>query len=371
MQTNEALALAGSSEPVRSFAKENRELAAAFARYMLARGCSPRTIRAYADSVGRLVEYLGASSVAEVERRTIRQLLAELYKKGITSNSIRLHTCGLRAFFKFIRLTGLTKHDPTLLLAHRKIMGRMERVLTIEEIERLINASQDPFELAVAEVLYGTGIRISELLNLRLEDIDFADGEIGSLRVKNGKGQKDRVVLFGTKAALAMKEYQAWRPSRMGFLFEVPEKNGCLRLLDGSWHGFFYVDGVQRNIWLARAADCPTRQEARRRFNRIVSKIPGYRVIPAKPYSSRAIWDVIHRLAHRAKLGRVHPHMLRRAMACHMLASGANIRAIQDLLGHTNLSTTMLYTALTAENLKKTHSKFHPREQGRQNATER
>jgi site-specific recombinase XerD len=352
-----------SQPPVRSYAKTNRELAAAFERYMLARGNSPGTIRSYRDSVGRLLDMLGASSIAEVERDTLRGLLGKLYERGLTSSSIRLHTCALRAFFKFIRLTGLTKHDPTFSLPHRKVPGRLPRVLTIEEIEQLIAAASDPFERAVPEVLYSTGVRVSELVSLRLEDIDF-DGRV--IRVHKGKGGKDRIVLFGGKAAQAMRDYLAWRPSQAGFLFEAPARNGsifkdCRSAKRRIWLGACYVDGKQHQISVGRVVDIPTREQARQKFDRIASKISGFRVTLARPYTTKAIGNALHRLAHRAGLGRVHPHALRRAMACHMLVAGANLREIQDLLGHAKLTTTMIYTSLTAENLRAVHAKFHPK----------
>jgi len=103
-----------------------------------------------------------------------------------------------------------------------------------------------------------------------------------------------------------------------------------------------------------------TAKAARREFERIATSFPGYRPKAARPYTARAIGLLVSRLARRAGLGRVHPHALRRAMACHMLASGANIRAIQELLGHERISTTTIYTHLTAQDLKKAHSRFHP-----------
>ena len=310
--------------PLRSYAKANRELVEAFERYLIARGQSPSTIRAYRDSVERLVGSLGATSVSEVDRSTIRQLLAGLYDKGLDSNSIRLHTCALRSFFKFIRLTGLTKHDPTLLLAHRKTPGRLPRVLAIEEYERLIAAAEDPFERAVPEVLYSTGVRVAEFVKLRLEDILWGvDGSrLSSLRVHKGKGGKDRVVLFGTKAADAIREYQKWRPSQHGFLFESPARWGHIRREYISWHGYFYVNGTRHNLALGRVSEIPTREQASEIFENLASKIPGYHATPARPYTPQSIREVLHRLAHRAKLGRVHPHALRRALACHMLQSG-------------------------------------------------
>jgi site-specific recombinase XerD len=350
--------------PVRSYAVANRELVKAFERYLIARGQSASTLRAYRDSAQRLVDSLGATSVSEVDRGTIRQLQADLCDKGLESNSIRLHTCGLRSFFKFVRLTGLTNRDPTLLLSHRKVPGRLPIVLTIDEVERLIAAAKDPFERAVPEVLYSTGVRVSEFVNLRLEDIDFA-GHV--IRVKKGKGGKDRVVLFGSKGAEAMRAYLEWRPSHAGFLFESPARNGCIYTRCGSWYLNYYDNRIQREIRFGSVSDIPTPELARKEVEAAASKIPGYRPAPARPYTPQAIREVLHRLAHRANLGRVHPHALRRAMACHMLqhgSNGINLRVIQDLLGHTNLSTTMLYTHLTTEDLKRVHEKYHPHEQG-------
>jgi len=114
------------------------ELVNSFCRYMVARGQAAPTIRSYRDSVSRLVESLGSESIVDVERSEIRLLLGKLYGKGLSGNSIRLHTAALRSFFKYLRLTGLTKHDPTLMLAHRKTPGRLPIVLSIEQIEALI-----------------------------------------------------------------------------------------------------------------------------------------------------------------------------------------------------------------------------------------
>ena len=194
--------------PIRSYAEANRELMEAFCRYLLARGQAAPTIRSYRDSVTRLVESLGSESIVGVERSEIRVLLAKLYGKGLAENSIRLHTAALRNFYKYLRLTGLTKHDPTLLLAQRKLPGRLPIVLTMPQVEALIGTAHDPFERAVPEVLYATGVRVSELVQLRIENIDFAEHVI---LVKKGKGGKDRHVLFGALAAKALQEYLAWR----------------------------------------------------------------------------------------------------------------------------------------------------------------
>jgi integrase/recombinase XerD len=354
-----------STHPIRSYARANRELSAAFGRYMVAKGNSPQSIRAYLDAVNRLVTHLGATSIAEVDRTRIRELLTQMFEKGLSESSVNLHTSALRLFFKFIRETGLTKHDPMLAFAHRKLPIRLPVVLSVEECERLIAAGENPFERTVPEVLYSTGVRVAELVKLRIEDINW---DSRSIRVINGKGGKDRIVLFGSKAAAAIREYVAWRPSRSGYLFEPEAQAGSLSLQKRgpAWYARFYVDGVQHEIRIGKVRngefrDLPTREDARLEFQRVVTEIPGYQLRPAKPYTPMAIRLLLNKLAHRAGIKHVHPHALRRAMAGHMLQRGGNLRAIQDLLGHTNLSSTMRYTWLSADHLQKVHENYHPK----------
>jgi site-specific recombinase XerD len=292
--------------PVRSYAESNRKLLEGFSNFLLARGMSPRTIRAYDDSARRLVESLGSKSVLDANRSDIRKMQSRLLSKGLCANSVRLHTAALRSFFDFVRLSGLTKHDPTLTLSQRKIPFRLGRVLPIEEVDSLVSACRIPLETAVVETLYATGVRVAEFVQLRLEDIDFGNpvnGEPGRIRVKNGKGRKDRNVYFGPKADAAIQEYLKARKCEE-FLFQPPNAQ--------------------------------------------------------RPYSVEAIRVILKRVAFRAKVADVHPHALRRSMASHMLAGGADLRSIQELLGHARLSTTMRYLSVSASNLKEVYDKCHP-----------
>jgi len=247
-----------------------------------------------------------------------------------------------------------------LMISHRKVPGRLPRVLTLQEVEALIAAAQNPFERAVIETLYATGVRVSEFIQLRLENIDFGERLI---LVKKGKGKKDRYVLFGARAAKAMRDYLDWRPSKT-FLFEAPARHGVIVSSRKSWRARLFVDGVQREMRIGRLGQFRDAEAARREFERIAAKIPGFKPVSARPYHPAAIRLVLKKLAHRAGVERVYPHSLRRAMACHMLSHGADIRAIQELLGHNSLSTTMIYTTLTAQELKRIHDNCHPRAQG-------
>ena len=200
---------------------------------------------------------------------------------------------------------------------------------------------------AIIEVLYATGVRISELIALRVEDITFS--EPGVIRVDRGKGDKDRNVCFGKPAAAAMREYLDGRET--GFLFEAPARVGEFFARWRSWYARFYDDAVQREVRLGKVRDL-SETEARAKFETLKAETPGFRPHPARPYDARSIRLLLNRLAFRAHVAGVHPHAFRRADATHMLENGADLRAVQELLGHVNVTTTMIYTNLSASNLK-------------------
>jgi site-specific recombinase XerD len=403
-----------SASPVLSFAKSNRELLEAFETYLLSLNRSPATRRAYLDAVGRFIEVLGSKDAAEADRSDIRRFQSQLLAKGVTANSVRLHIGGIRAFSKFLRLAGLTRHDPTLLLAHRKLPVRVPRVLTVKEVERLAGAGQTPLEKAVVEVLYSTGVRISELVILRVEDITFSDP--GVIRVLRGKGNKDRIVLFGRRAAMAIRNYLGDR--RTGFLLEVPPSAGELLVLNASWYARFYVNGLPRTVRLGRARHrldssklCPERvralhasgltwreiakklrvhlstalraskrpkpspclseSDARAKFEELKRNTAEFKPRGPRRYDARSIRLLLSHLAFRAKLAGVHPHALRRAFATHLLEGGADLRVVQELLGHVNVTTTAVYTNLSAAHLKQVHDRCHPHAKRDENVEEK
>jgi integrase/recombinase XerD len=366
------------NSPVRSYAKSNQQLLGAFETYLISLNRSAPTRRSYLNSAGRLVEVLGSKDAADLDRGDIRRLQSQLLAKGVTANSIRLHIGGIRAFSKFLRLAGLTSHDPTLLLAQRKLPVRVPRVLTVAEVERLIAASETPLERAIIEVLYATGVRISELTALRVENITFS--EPGVIRVERGKGDKDRNVYFGKPATAAIGEYLNGRTT--GFLFEAPAMTGEFikpQLLEGAghrrpnlhtWRGRYYANGVQHSVRLGKVRDM-SEAEARQKLDQILAETPGFTAHPTGPYDARSIRLLLKHLAFRARVAGVHPHAFRRAFAIHMLEGGADLRVIQELLGHVNVTTTARYLNLSAANLKKVHERCHPHAQEDANAEEK
>jgi site-specific recombinase XerD len=351
----------------RSYAASNLELSSAFSCYVSTRGFSAQTVKTYTDTVGRFIEALGSTSAVEAGRPEIRKFLGNLLGRGCSANTARKHTCALRSFFKFLQLARLTRHDPTIMLSQRKIPRRIPRVLTIAEVDRLIAAAKTPVEAAVAEFLYATGVRVSELVAVRLENIDFAQ-EPCIAHVKKGKGGKDRTVPFGRPAHAAIKKMLERQPSETGFLFEARQQTGSLRLMSGAWYGCAYLNAVQQHIRIGTVSEYRTRADARRAFGCILAITPGYRPKPPRRYTDRAIRLMVSRMGVRAGIGKVYPHALRRAFASHMLQDGADLRAIQEILGHERVTTTALYTSLSALNLKEIHTRCHPTAGGNEDA---
>lgn len=355
--------------PVRDYRKQNRKYIEAFDRHLQARGNSPETRRSYARPMATLVEAIGSQSVLELERFQLRQLFLEWNRRGLHPNSMRLYTNAFRAFFKFAGMAGLTTHDPSFLIEGRKLPSRLPIVLTIQQIQQLVAAARDPFDRAVPEVLYATGARVSELTNLRLEDIIW--GDPSSLRIHRGKGGKDRVVMLGSYAKQAIREYQKWRPSQNGYLFEAPPRVGAVSKVPSLevpgksyWHGRYYLDGVQCRVSLGSTDDIPTKEEARQALEAWLKNFPTFKPKPVRPYSAFAIRAVLNRLAHRAGIPKVHPHAFRRAMATHLLQAGAGIREVQELLGHKLVTTTMRYTVLNQDDVRRVYEKAHPHAKG-------
>ena len=360
MRQSSGLALRSESRPTRSYVSSNRDLVGAFERYLILRGFSERTNRAYMDSVTRYVDLLGSADAVTANRTDVRKFQNALLKRGLCANSIQLHTSALRFFYKFLRNSELTKNDPTLLISSRKLPFRMQFVPTHAEIEKMIAGAETPLERAVVEVLYATGVRISEFIALRIEEMTFSD--TGVIRVLRGKGDKDRIVLFGSPAAKAIREYLGDRQS--GFLFEAPARVGQFFKRQSSWYGRFYDDHVQREVRLGKICDL-SEAEARAKFERLKAETPGFHAVPSRPYTREAIDGILRRVAFRAGVSRTTPHALRRAFASHPLQRGADLRVIQELLGHKSISSTMRYTKLTAENLMDIHNRCHPHGDGR------
>ena len=288
----------------------------AFRDYLtLEAGSSSNTVENYLRDVRRLVQWGEGRGVTNPEAITTTQLREFIYALkdlGLQPTTIRRQISALRTYFKFLTGEGITVRDPTERLDAPKGWRRLPAVLSVQEVEKLVTAPDADTPLgvrdrALLELCYATGARVSELVALRLADLMFEDG----LARLFGKGSKQRLVPVGRRALGAASLYA--REIRPG-------------LDRGRSKGVLFVN--------ARGG----------------------------PLSRVGAWGIIKAAARRAGLTkRVTPHTLRHSFATHLLEGGADLRAVQEMLGHADLSTTQLYTHVDREYLRSVHRNFHPR----------
>ncbi|WP_179395470.1 tyrosine recombinase XerC [Lacticaseibacillus absianus] len=290
-----------------------------FCQYLLVeRHYSAETKKAYAEDLNAFRQFLqdngGFSSFGAVDRLDVQTYLASLSARALARSSVARKLSSLRSFYRYLIRVGEAKVDPFEVVETRKSHNHLPSFFYEAEIQELFAVVDGPTPLdqrnsALLEVLYGTGIRVSECANLTLPQIDF---ELGLLLV-HGKGNKDRYVPFGRYAATALHRY----------------------LDDG-------------RITLMAKLD--------QRHERVFVNQHG------RPITARGIEYILDQLVKRTSLtGGIHPHMLRHSFATHMLDHGADLRTVQELLGHASLSTTQIYTHMTTEHLKADYMKYFPK----------
>ena len=287
------------------------------------RGASSHTLRAYRrelhDFAAYLADKLGADfPIGRVEHRQIRAYLSELYGRGLSKASVARALAAIRAWFKWLARRGYVEQNPAVLVATPKLPKHLPRVPTIEEMNRVVDAAASDEVAAwperdrvIFELLYGCGIRNAELVGLNLRDIHWANEAI----LVRGKGRKERYVPLGDAAAQALRAYLPLREAKLA------------------------AAGKQSEALLLNARLRGTGRLTTRSVGRIVKQIALAHGLPAD----------------------VHPHTLRHAFGTHMLEEGADLRAIQELLGHERLSTTQRYTQLTVGQVAEVYDRTHPR----------
>jgi integrase/recombinase XerD len=339
--------------------EKNWQYFQAFQRWIVTSGLSANTLKNYKREVSEFLDFIDDADITQVDQTVIREFLHHRHSRGHSPASLERCLYAVRSFFNLLGLAGAIQFCAPRLIHGRRKPRRLPRVLTLDEIGKFIRAAETPRDRALVEFIYATGCRVSEATKMRLAEIDF---KARTAFVRDGKGGKDRLVCFGSKAAKAIKEYLAVYPHQSDFLFENRAKRGQLFKRSGKyWCGRFYENAKQREICLGSISDFATEACARREFDRRLAEIPGYHAKPAKPLSDRAIGLIFEKLSIRAGIPHVNPHALRHSCATHMLDHGADIRYIQELLGHSSVSTTAMYLHIATEGLQRIHAKFHPR----------
>lgn len=277
------------------------------------RGLSQNTLLAYGRDLERYLGFMTGRKIqdlAKVQRKHILEYLAEERKGGLDTASLARRLVSIKVLHRFLLRERVLKEDVTSVLESPKLWKKLPHFLTREEIERVLKTvtgtkSAALRDRALLELLYAAGMRVSELVTLRTEDLHLDEGFIKC----RGKGSKERIVPVGRKAAEACREYlKAARPK---------------------------MKAVTDHAFIGRKGKGLTRQ---------------------------FVWQMLRRYVKRAGIQKnVTPHTIRHSFATHLLEGGADLRIVQELLGHADIATTQIYTHVSRDRLKGVHAQFHPR----------
>ena len=292
---------------------------AQFLRSLQERNASAHTIKAYRTDLAQFAEYVGPERWRDIDHVLIRGYLSSLYERGLSKTSVARALAALRSLYKWLAQEGEVEQNPAALVATPRLPKKLPRVPTIEEVNTVLDAAMPECsafterDQAILELLYGCGIRNSELIGINVDDIRWSN----ELILVRGKGRKERFVPFGDSAKAAV---QAYLPARQRVLGETKRTTERALLVN------------------LRGSRLTTRS-----VGRIVKQIAVARGLSPD----------------------VHPHTLRHAFGTHMLEEGADLRAIQEMLGHERLSTTQRYTQLTVKHVMEGYRpRTHPHAKG-------
>ena len=264
----------------------------------------------------------------------------------------------LRCFFDFLYMGGIVDSVAPRFLRSRGRIKKLPRTLTQAQVKKLLRAATHPRDRALVELFYATGCRVSEMAVIRVEHIDFTRRRI-PVRAK----RKERVVYFGLPASRALRKYLGGR--RSGYLFQdiIPQQKGHITYYKKAWIGHWRdhrASGFHHCKWLGNPQNT-SYAAAKVKFKRFLRSVDLIRVKPDRPLTRSTLARIVQEIGRRAGLGMVGPHMLRHSFATHLLECGADIRAIQELLGHSYLSSTQVYTRISNNAVESTFKRFHPR----------
>jgi integrase/recombinase XerC len=278
------------------------------------RNVSPHTIKAYSGDLELFAAYVGSRKFEEIDHVTVRGFLSSLYDKGLGKTSVARSLAAVRSLYRWLAQEGTVEQNPAALVSTPKLPKKLPRVPTVEEMNSVLDGSMPDVasfperDRLMLELLYGCGIRNSELVGINIDDIRMSAEAI----LIRGKGKKERYVPFGDAVKSALAKYL---PARQFVLSEFRKSTPALLINQ-------------------RGGRLTTRS-----VGRIIKKIAVAKGLSAD----------------------VHPHTLRHAFGTHMLEEGADLRAIQEMLGHERLSTTQRYTQLSMKHLIHVYDQTHPR----------
>ena len=298
-----------------------------FLRHLRERNASAHTIKAYTGDLDVFAAYIGAKlgnpDWPVIDHIAIRGFLSHLYDKGLSKASVARALAALRSLYRWLAQEGVVEQNPAKLVSTPRLPKKLPRVPTIEEMNSVLDAKMPEVasfperDRLMFELLYGCGIRNSELVGINLDDISLSNEAI----LIRGKGKKERYVPFGGSALAALSVYLPWRQQLLA--------------------------GLKSNV----SAKSMTGKDGALLVNQRGGRL-----------TTRSVGRIVKRIAVAKGLSpEVHPHTLRHAFGTHMLEEGADLRAIQELLGHERLATTQRYTQLSVKQVMSVYDQTHPR----------
>lgn len=274
---------------------------------------SKNSILAYVNDVTEFLDFLGGKkSLEKAQRDDVLDYIISLNEKQVSNRSIARKLSGLKSYYQFLLKLDKLDENPMDLIDSPQYMKKLPNFLSLAEVESMLRIERetprDVRDSCIVEMLYSCGLRVSELCDVKLGEISF---ENRLIRVF-GKGRKERVVPIGERALAAVKKYLSYRRE--------------------------LAAGKKTSDFL------------------FISKL-------GKRLSRVSVWSIVRRLAAREGIDKeITPHSLRHSFATHLISDGADLRAVQEMLGHSDISTTQIYTHVSSKLLKDTHKKFHPME---------
>ena len=346
---------------VESTKKLNLEMTRRFGRWLMAQKYAVSTQERYCRIARNLCRFIGNRRLASVTPMDIGDYLTKTLPDRWADSYISDRLGALRSFFDFLYLGGVVDSVAPRFLRARARPKALPRALTQAQIKKLIRTAIHPRDRALVELLYATGCRIGEIRVLRVEEIDFG-GRKFRVRAK----RRERFVYFGSFAAQALRRYLDGR--KTGYLFQdkIKPQKGYITYYRKAWIGNWkdYRPGPRRGAkhskWLGNPA-AVSRAEAQRRFKKFLKGIDLVRQKPDRPMNRSTLSSVVREIGRRAGIGKIGPHAIRHSFATHLLERGADIRAIQEMLGHVYLTSTQVYTRISNKAVRATFRRFHPR----------
>jgi integrase/recombinase XerC len=302
-----------------------------FLRHLRERNSSAHTIKAYSSDLDNFAAYIGSRGWKTIDHIAIRGFLSHLYDKGLSKTSVARALAAVRSLYRWLAQEGVVEQNPAKLVSTPRLAKKLPRVPTIEEMNFVLDgkmpeiASFPERDRLMLELLYGCGIRNSELVGINLDDISMSNEAI----LIRGKGKKERYVPFGGSALSALSVYLPWRQQLLATLNNT-------------------LNSTSKNT---RRKTIPARGMPALLVNQRGGRL-----------TTRSVGRIVKRIAVAKGLSpEVHPHTLRHAFGTHMLEEGADLRAIQELLGHERLATTQRYTQLSVKHVMNVYDQTHPR----------